>query len=249
MLNCQSQWFACRILAFIPKVATSCWRSNFFICFYSRFHHLWHFIMFYLNCLGLVVSMSDLDIYVLDYIPSGGCSSQDFRRIKKCFNPGEGIKIPPEIKLRFNLARQKAKKFNMPSRFVWPKHVSLIGWDFLIVRKFDWKDLHCKICTKQTSAELRISRKWFLSNCHSSKWVILKTQPSLSEAQQTSIRYNQYTKNNKKTYTIQLAFRSLEGLRCPHLKKHPVLLHSLLRMVSANLPTLKGVQLLWPSSC
>ena len=73
--------------------------------------------MFYLNCLGLVVSMSDLDIYVLDYIPSGGCSSQDFRRIKKYFNPEEGIKIPPEIKLRFNLARQKAKKFNMPSRF------------------------------------------------------------------------------------------------------------------------------------
>ena len=187
-------------------------------CFYSRFHHLWHFIMFYLNCLGLVVSISDLDVYVLDYIPSGGCSSQDFRRIKKYFNPGEGIKIPPEIKLRFNLARQKAKKFNMPSRFVWPKHVSLIGWDFLIVRKFDWKDLHCKICTKQTSAELRISRKWFLSNCHSSKWVILKTQPSLSEAQQTSIWYNQYTKKQK-TYTIQLAFRSLEGLRCPHLKK------------------------------
>ena len=152
-------------------------------------------LAFYLNCLGLVVS-----IYVFDYIPSGGCSSQDFRRIKQYFNPGEGIKIPPEIKLRFNLARQKAKKFNMPSRFVWPKHVSLIGWDFLIVPEFEWKDLHCKICTRQTSAELRISRKWFLSNCHSIKWVILKTQPSLPEAQQTSIRYSQYTKKHLYIY-------------------------------------------------
>ena len=182
--------------------------------------------MFYLNCLGLVVSMSDLDIYVLDYIPSGGCSSQDFRRIKNYFNPGEGIKIPPEIKLRFNLARQKAKNFSMLSRFVWPKHVSLIGWDFHIVPAFDWKDLHCKICTKQTSAELRISRKWFLSNIIQLPFYQIGHSENSTFPPRGTIDINTNTIQSihKKTYTIhaiQLAFGSLEGLRCSHLKKPP----------------------------
>lgn len=208
--------------------------------------------MFYLNCLGLVVSTSDLDIYVLDYIPSGGCSSQDFRRIKKYFNPGEGIKIPPEIKLRFNLARQKAKKFNMPSRFVWPKHVSLIGWDFLIVPEFDWKDLHCKICTKQTSAELRISRKWFLSNIIQLPFYHWSHSENSTFPPRGTTNINTIQSIHKKTYiyiyhSASLRFSRRFTLPSPE-KKHPVLLHSLLRMVSANLPPLKGVQLLWPSS-